>query len=145
MSEYRSTKAVCTYLVCFGQGSASSLRAETGHFSSPRVQHVCNGRGGSCKDSCTMLVVNKDFANPNLSANIVNTCSLLERSVSHPRRAKRGATAACYGKHTSPRSCKTARVIIARDQGQRHLVPAVAMYPLEKVRNKSLGFPGITA
>lgn len=76
------------HLFCFGQASARARRAETGHVSSPRGQCMCNRRGKSCKDAYTVLVVNGDFANLNLSANALNTCSLRETSVSHPRRAK---------------------------------------------------------
>lgn len=58
------------------------------------------------------------------------------------QRPRKRRPAACYGKNTSPRSCKTVRAIRARDQRQRHVspVPAVAMCPLEKGRNKSLDF-----
>lgn len=118
---------MCTYPFYFGQASVSSLRAEPGHVSSPQVQCMCNRRGKSCKEAYAALVANKYFANLNVSANIVNTCSLPEASVSHPRQAKagaagkQGATAACHGKHTSPRSCETARAIIARGRRQRHV------------------------
>ena len=142
------SRASAVLLAWPGQASDSSPRAGAGHSSSSQVQGVWNGRGKSCKEAYTMLVVNKDFANLNLSASIVSTCWLLETSVSHPRRAKAqsGQKAGSDGRvsrqaHVRPQLQNSERP----ETRTRHPVPAVATCPLEKVRNKSLELPCVSA
>lgn len=145
--------AVCMHPFCFGQASDSSPRAEIGHVSSPQVQCMCNRRGKSYKDAYTALVVNKDFAKLNLSANIINTCWLPETSVSHPRRAKAqsGQQAGSDGwvlrqAHIPLQLQNSEGNYSQRPETTTRLpAPAAAMSPLEKVRNKSLDFPGVAA